>query len=89
MKESLALRSSGGTEGMLITGATRFLGWQVFLGLFSQSLEARSYLPIRAKRGQGSDKRVAALVTHSFQPEEGNKALQCAKGVAAVLSRRI
>jgi len=72
---------------MLITGATGFFGWQVFLGLFSQSLEARSCLPIRAKRGQESDKRVAALVTHSFPPEEGNKALQCAKGVAAVLTQ--
>ncbi len=76
MDQSLASRERAAAERIMITGATGFLGWQVFLCLYRRCKDARFCLPVRGRRGQGADKRVAALVAHSFPPEERKEVLE-------------
>ena len=85
--ESLGSKERAAAERIMITGATGFLGWQVFLCLYRRCGDARFCLPVRGRRGQGADKRVAALVAHSFPPEERKKVLERIEVVAADLTQ--
>ena len=88
MDESLSPEAPSAEERILVTGATGFLGWQVFLRLHRQYPCALFRLPVRFKRGQGPDKRVSALVAHSFPPEERKKVLERIEVVAADLTQK-
>jgi len=86
--ESSAPEARGAGERILVTGATGFLGWQVFLRLYRQYPATRFRLPVRAKHGQGPDQRVTRLVAHSFPPEERKKVLEHIEVVAADLTQK-
>jgi long-chain acyl-CoA synthetase len=89
MGESSALASKerGAQERIIMTGATGFLGWQVFLCLYRECKDARFCLPVRGRRGQEADKRVAALVAHSFPPQERKEVLERIEVVPADLAQ--